>query len=71
MQQSHTIHLNSSLKRTLKAWGRSTWNPKFQVPHILASPNMETKSQLLSLKKPWKQDFIIIKTNLILLSLKS
>ena len=34
--------------------GRSKWDPKLQVPLMLASPNMEAKFQLLSLKKSFK-----------------
>ena len=31
--------------------GRFTWGPKSQVSLMLAGPNMDAKSQLLSLKK--------------------
>ena len=38
--------------------GRFTWGPKSQVSLMLASPNMEAKSQLLSLKKSLRLDYI-------------
>ena len=43
---------------TLGAKGQFTWGPKSSVPLMLASPNIEAKSQLLSLKKPLKYDQI-------------
>ena len=43
------------IERTRKrSQGWFTWSPTSQVPLMLASPNMEAKSQLLNLKKPLK-----------------
>jgi hypothetical protein len=37
---------------------------KAQVPLMLANPNMEVKSQFLSLKKPLKYDYKSLKSSL-------
>ena len=51
-------------RRQQSSWppkGGFTWSPKCQVPLMSTSPNMEAKSQLLSLKNPFKVWFISIK----------
>ena len=44
--------------------GQFTWGPKVQVLLISTSPNMETKSQLLSLKKQLKYGLYSLESDL-------
>ena len=39
-------------------------SPKFQVPLMLASPNIKAESQLLSIKKPLKYTSLSLKVDL-------
>ena len=43
---------NLDMLRSSCTMGKFAWGPKSQVPLMSANPNMETKFQLLRLKKP-------------------
>jgi hypothetical protein len=64
MRSIFTLTMNKIFIQGLVHMGSQVPSPKFQVPLMLASPDMKAKSQLLSLKISLKYGWFTIKSNL-------